>query len=200
MSKLYFKYGPMESGKSAKLLMEAHGFMNRGIETICMKPYLDDRYGKDIIKSRIGLQLPCFVIYRHEDLYKTISDFIHDLDDTKVKWVLIDEAQFLTKEQVLQLRFAVDRLNVNVICYGIRTDFQTNVFEGSKRLFELADDIEEMKISCSCGRKAIFNARFNEIGQLVVNGEQVLIGGEDIYTPMCSKCYYELLEKQNKIM
>lgn len=94
-----------------------------------------------------------------------------------------------------QFRAIVDDFDINVMCYGLRTDFQTHLFEGSKRLFELADDIDELKISCSCGRKAIFNARFNENGELVVNGEQILIGGEDKYKPMCSKCYREELNK-----
>ena len=118
-------------------------------------------------------------------------------DDIKLQWILVDESQFLTSEHVEQLRAIVDDLDISVICYGLRTDFQTHLFEGSKRLFELADSIEEMKISCSCGKKAIFNARFNENGELVTSGEQILIGGEDIYKPMCSRCYRKELEKSN---
>lgn len=107
----------------------------------------------------------------------------------------MDESQFLTTIQVEELRRIVDDFGINVLCYGLRTDFKTNLFEGSKRLFELADDINEMKISCSCGRKAIINARFNENDEIVINGEQVLIGGEDIYKPLCSKCYTEEVKK-----
>jgi thymidine kinase len=199
MGKFYFKYGPMESAKSALLLIEAYNFEKRGIGFLCMKPCVDNRENTEAICSRIGIERECFSIYPDYDIYKIVKEMIQNKKENQqdLQWILVDESQFLSFEHVEQLRAIVDDFNINVLCYGLRTDFQTNLFEGSKRLFELADDIDEMKISCSCGRKAIFNARFNENGELVTCGEQILIGGEDKYKPMCSKCYREEIEKQN---
>jgi thymidine kinase len=197
MAKFYFKHGPMESAKSALLLIEAYNFEKREIGFLCMKPSVDNRESNEKICSRIGIEKDCFTIYPDYNIYKIVNKIVEEQDENnKLQWILVDESQFLTGYQVEQLRAVVDLLNINVLCYGLRTDFQTRLFEGSKRLFELADDIEEMKISCACGRKAIFNARFNEIGQIVTDGEQVLIGGEDKYKPMCSKCYREEIAKQ----
>lgn len=194
MSKLYYKYGPMESAKSALLLMEAYSFESRGIDVICMKPSIDDRDGAiNKIKSRVGLEKECIIIYPDYDIFEIIKNILNS--GRRIQWVLVDESQFLTAYQIEELRAVVDTFDINVMCYGLRTDFQTKLFEGSKRLFELADDIEEMKISCACGRKAIVNARFNQNGDIVINGEQILIGGEDIYKPLCSKCYKEEIKK-----
>lgn len=194
MSKLYFKYGPMESAKSALLLMEAYSFESRNIEVLCMKPSIDDRDGAtNKIKSRVGLEKECIVIYPDYNIFEIVKKILND--GRNIQWILVDESQFLTTYQIEELRAVVDTFDINVMCYGLRTDFQTKLFEGSKRLFELADDIEEMKISCSCGRKAIVNARFNQNGDIVINGEQILIGGEDIYKPLCSKCYKEEIKK-----
>lgn len=196
MSKFYFKFSPMEAGKSAMLLIEAYNFEKRNINILCMKPSIDNRESIDKISSRIGIEKECFVIYPNYDIYAIVKKIISlNENNNKLQWILVDESQFLTSEQVEQFRAIVDDFDINVMCYGLRTDFQTHLFEGSRRLFELADDIDELKISCSCGRKAIFNARFNENGELVVNGEQILIGGEDKYKPMCSKCYREELNK-----
>lgn len=198
-SKLRFVYGPMESAKSALLLIEAYNFEKRGIGFLCMKPSIDNRENTNAICSRIGIERECFSIFGDYDIYNIVKKIISqkNVAEQRLQWILVDESQFLTTTQVEQLRAIVDDLNINVLCYGLRTDFQTNLFEGSKRLFELADDIDEMKISCSCGRKAIFNARFNEYGELVTSGEQILIGGEDKYKPMCSKCYRKEVEKHN---
>ena len=196
MSKFYFKFSPMEAGKSAMLLIEAYNFEKRNINILCMKPSIDNRESIDKISSRIGIEKECFVIYPNYDIYAIVKKIISlNENNNKLQWILVDESQFLTSEQVEQFRAIVDDFDINVMCYGLRTDFQTHLFEGLKRLFELADDIDELKISCSCGRKAIFNARFNENGELVANGEQILIGGEDKYKPMCSKCYREELNK-----
>ena len=196
MSKFYFKFSPMEAGKSAMLLIEAYNFEKRNINILCMKPSIDNRESIDKISSRIGIEKECFVIYPNYDIYAIVKKIISlNENNNKLQWILVDESQFLTSEQVEQFRAIVDDFDINVMCYGLRTDFQTHLFEGSKRLFELADDIDELKISCSCGRKAIFNARFNENCELVANGEQILIGGEDKYKPMCSKCYREELNK-----
>ena len=197
--KLRFLYSPMEAGKSAMLLIEAHYFEKRNVGILCMKPSIDDRDGTDVIKSRIGIERECLTIYPNYDIYKIVTKIIEEQekngDENKLQWILVDESQFLTGFQVEQLRAIVDNLGINVLCYGLRTDFRTRLFEGSKRLFELADDIEEMKISCTCGRKAIFNARFNEFGVIVTDGEQILIGGEDKYKPICSKCYRKEVER-----
>ena len=196
MSKFYCKFSPVEAGKSAMLLIEAYNFEKRNINILCMKPSIDNRESIDKISSRIGIEKECFVIYPNYDIYAIVKKIISlNENNNKLQWILVDESQFLTSEQVEQFRAIVDDFDINVMCYGLRTDFQTHLFEGSKRLFELADDIDELKISCSCGRKAIFNARFNENGELVANGEQILIGGEDKYKPMCSKCYREELNK-----
>ena len=196
MGKFYFKFSPMEAGKSAMLLIEAYNFEKRNINILCMKPSIDNRESIDKISSRIGIEKECFVIYPNYDIYAIVKKIISlNENNNKLQWILVDESQFLTSEQVEQFRAIVDDFDINVMCYGLRTDFQTHLFEGSKRLFELADDIDELKISCSCGRKAIFNARFNENGELVANGEQILIGGEDKYKPICSKCYREELNK-----
>ena len=196
MSKFYFKFSPMEAGKSAMLLIEAYNFEKRNINILCMKPSIDNRESIDKISSRIGIEKECFVIYPNYDIYAIVKKIISlNENNNKLQWILVDESQFLTSEQVEQFRAIVDDFDINVMCYGLRTDFQTHLFEGSKRLFELADDIDELKISCSCGRKAIFNARFNENGELVANGEQILIGGEDKYKPMCSKCHRDELNK-----
>lgn len=197
-SKLYYIYSTMNASKSASLLMKAHSFEENGIPFICMKPSIDTRDGIDVISSRIGLKRECVSIYQNDNIYNIITEIFNqfrEIEKRLPEWILIDESQFLTIEQVEQLSYIVDFLNVNIICYGIRTDFRTNLFGGSKRLFELADNIEEMKISCSCGRKAIINARVDDGGNVITDGEQVLIGGNDRYVTMCRKCYREAVEK-----
>lgn len=195
--KLRFIYGPMESAKSALLLIEAHNFEKRGIGVLCMKPSTDNRDGENIIKSRIGLERECFVILPDYNIFQIIKEILVENKSNKIplQWILVDESQFLTSKQVNQLRQVVDQLGINVLCYGLRTDFQTKLFEASKRLFELADDIDELKIACRCGRKAVVNARYNSLGEIVIDGAQVLIGGEDIYKPLCFKCFRDEIHK-----
>lgn len=201
MSKLYFYYGTMGSSKSAQLLMKAYSFEERGIGFICIKPSIDNRDGVDVIKSRIGLQRECIPFGINDNIFDFIKECIYNCEIQMLqypKWVLVDESQFLTSEQVNQLAKVVDELDINVICYGLRGDFMTNTFEGSKRLFELADEINEMKISCSCGRKAVINARIDKNGEIIIDGEQIVIGGNESYIPLCRKCYYTALSKKNK--
>ena len=198
MCKLYFKYSPMNSGKSGILLMQAHQCEERGIPFLCFKSIIDTRDGEDVIVSRVGIKRECISIDVKDNLYDIIYNYtanavLEGMD--KPLWILIDECQFLSREQVNQLAMIVDRLNINVMCYGLRTDFTTNLFEGSKRLMELADSIEEVKTLCHCGNKAIVNARFNN-GELVTEGDQIVIGGNDMYTSICRKCYFDLLEKK----
>lgn len=200
--KLFYKYGVMSCSKSAQLLMTAHSFEEHGIPFLCIKPDIDDRDGQDVIASRIGISRECISFDTSHDLYRFIENYIVNVQlqgFEKPQWILVDECQFLSKEQVDQLSYVVDNLDINVMCYGLRTDFKTEFFEGSKRLTEIADDIEEIKISCRCGRKAIVNARIDEFGNIVTDGEQIEIGGNEKYISLCRKCYRKLIEKQNKV-
>lgn len=198
MAKLYMKYGTMSSGKSGVLLMQAHQLEERGIPFLCLKSAIDTRDGEDVIVSRIGIKRECITIGAEDNLYLLMNSIIGDLTLqglSKPCWVLVDEAQFLSARQVEQLGAVVDRLNINVMCYGLRTDFLSKMFDGSKRLMELADEIDEIKTSCSCGRKAVVNARFHN-GEITTEGEQIMIGGNETYIPLCRKCYFEALERE----
>jgi thymidine kinase len=182
----------MSSGKTLKLLATAYNLEENGIQIMVLKPSLDTRDGEDIIKTRAGLERKCIMIDKDVNLYKAIKAYKNVLASQfeELKWVLIDEAQFLTEEQVDQLSDVVDFLDVNVMCFGLRTDFQSRLFPGSKRLFELADDLEEIKSSCTCGsRKASINARFGENGEIITEGGQVEIGGNNKYKALCRKCW-----------
>lgn len=157
-----------------------------------LKPSIDNRDGEDVVKSRVGLSRKCVPIDRDVDLYKAIKAYKNVLDAQfeTLKWVLVDECQFLTSKQVDQLSDVVDFLDINVMCFGLRTDFQSHLFEGSKRLFEIADDLEEIKSTCECGdKKTSINARFGEDGEIVLSGNQVDIGGNEKYRAICRKCW-----------
>lgn len=194
MAKLYYIYGPMNVSKSASLLMKAHSFESNGIPFACIKSSIDDRDGSNTIKSRVGIERECISIKPTDDVYRIFKTY-NDVNNP-LKWILVDESQFLTIEQVDQLAKIVDTLNINVMCYGLRTDFKANLFDGSKRLFELADNVEEMKVSCRCGRKAIINARIDDNGNIIKEGEQIMTGGNERYVTMCRKCYSELVNKK----
>ncbi len=193
-SKLYFYYGTMGSSKTLRLLTTAYNFEENGIPFMVLKPKTDTRDGDGIIRSRIGIERNCVMISDNEDIYRAVECYNNILLSTlsKLEWILIDECQFLTEEQVNQLAKIVDNLNINVMCFGLRTDFQSKLFPGSKRLFELADTIEEVKSRCSCGRKTSINARFDSLGNLILDGNQIMIGGNDLYKPLCRKCWMEL--------
>ena len=195
--KLYFSYGTMNSGKSLQLLAQAHNFQEKKIPFIILKSEIDDRDGTDVIHSRALGDRECVTIKRTTNIYKLISTMVNinnAMYKPQLKWVLVDESQFLSKEQVDQLAAVVDKFDISVMCYGLRTDFQTNLFEGSKRLFEVADSLIEIKSSCECDGKTIFNARVDKDGNVVVDGEQIEVGGDDRYVSMCRKCYYEKVE------
>lgn len=192
--KLMFKYGTMGSGKSLQLLSTAYNFQEHNISFVVLKSEIDTRDGKDIIYSRLGEHRECLSVSPQNDLYNIISGMYSALiasGENPLRWVLVDEAQFLTPEQVEQLAAICDNFGVNVICYGLRTDFKTKLFPGSQRLFELADSFEEIKSSCFCGSKTIFNARVNSDKEIVIDGDQVEVGGDDKYISYCRKCYFK---------
>ena len=188
MAKLYFYYGTMNSGKSMLLLAKAYNFQERGIPFLLLKSRIDTRDGKDVIHSRSLGDKECIGFNREENVFNIVENIIEESKE-KYQWILVDESQFLTENQVDELSHIVDDLNINVICYGLRSDFRTKLFPGSKRLFEIADTIEELKSTCSCGNKTIYNARIDENGNLVTKGKQVEVGGEDKYISICRKCY-----------
>lgn len=195
MAKLYFKYGAMGSSKTAQALITKFNYEEKGMRVLLLKPAVDIRDGKTIVKSRIGLQSEALVFQKNENIYDKIryNDIARYPDA-----VIIDEAQFLTRKQVEQLRDAVDKENISVLCFGLRTDFQLKLFEGSKALFELAENISEIKSVCGCGNKASVNARIDRDGKVVTDGKQVEIGGNDKYVSMCYKCYNELTSNRRK--
>lgn len=176
MAKLSFRYGSMGSSKTANILMIKYNFEEKGKKAILLKPKCENRDGSHKLRSRIGLESDCMFV---EDFLK---------NPTKCDCILVDEAQFLTKKQVNLLSDLVDFEDIPVICFGLKTDFKGNLFEGSKRLMELADEIEEITTICWCGRKARFNARIIN-GQVVKTGSQFQLGGNDSYTSLCRKHY-----------
>lgn len=183
----------MGGGKSLHLLATAHNFQTHSIPFVIFKSEVDDRDGDGVVSSRAMDGRPCVSLSREDNIFNIISEYIQSemLGAEGIKWVLVDEAQFLTAEQVDQLAAICDVYGISVMCYGLRTDFQTHLFEGSKRLFEVADTFEEVKSACYCNHKTIFNARINPAGDVVTDGEQVEIGGDDKYVSLCRKCYYE---------
>ena len=186
--KLYFRYGTMGSAKTALLLTTAYNFEERGMRYVCLKPIVDTREKTNVIHSRIGIQRECRWIYHESDLYEMAQQMFEETMAV-IDWFLVDEAQFLTASQVDQLARIVDDFGSNVICYGLRTDFRSCLFEGSRRLFEIADTIDEIKTTCTCGRKNIIFAWLDSIGDFVVEGQQVEIGGDDRYIAVCRKCW-----------
>ncbi len=188
IGKLYFRYGTMGSAKTAMLLTTAYNFEERKMPYKCLKPVIDTRDQKNVIRSRIGIERECDWIYHDTDLYLYAKQLFEE-HNAIVEWFLVDEAQFLTSEQVDQLSRVVDDFGCNVMCYGLRTDFKTKLFEGSRRLFEIADSIDEIKSTCTCGHKTIVNARIDANGDFVEEGAQVEIGGDDRYIAVCRKCW-----------
>lgn len=192
MAKLYFKYGAMGSSKTAQALITKFNYEERGMKVWIAKPSIDSRDGENIIQSRIGLKTEAYVISENENIYRTFQMLKGRYDV-----IIIDEAQFLTEEQVNQLGNIVIQLKVPVMCFGLKTDFQTNMFPGSKRLFEIAESISEIKTICKCGKKATVNARIDSFGNIITEGEQVELGGNDKYIAMCYKCYLEAIREKD---
>ena len=180
----------MNAGKSTALLQSSHNYRERGMNTLVLTPAIDDRDGKGVIKSRIGLESEALEITESDDLLMVIRKETHL---QPVHCILIDEAQFLTKAQVYQLGEVCDRLNIPVLAYGLRTDFQGELFEGSQYLLAWADNLKELKAVCHCGKKATMVVRLNEDGEPVSEGLQVEIGGSDRYVSMCRRHFKETL-------
>ena len=191
MAKLYFKYGAMGSSKSAQALITQFNYEELGMTVWLIKPSVDDRDGANIIRSRIGLQREAQVIHPDEDIIATFARAGH------ADVIIADEAQFFSPEQIDQLRTLVDERDMPVICFGLRTDFLTHLFPGSRRLFEVADSLTEIKTVCACGHKATVNARIAG-GRIVTEGEQVFLGGNESYVAMCYKCWQEKIKKQRE--
>lgn len=184
MAKLYFKFGAMGCSKTAQALITKFNYEERNMKVLLLKPAIDNRDGANTVKSRIGLQNEAIAIRENEDVYKTYFERYSDRDV-----VIVDECQFLTPEQVDQLAQIVIDRNIPVLCFGLSTDFTTHLFPGSKRLFEIAESITEIKSVCTCGAKATVNARIDEAGRIVTEGSQVCIGGNDRYVAMCRRCW-----------
>ena len=188
MAKLYFIYAAMNAGKSTTLLQSAFNYEERGMRPALFTAAIDTRGGEGVIASRIGLKAPARAFDQSTDLFVDV-DAINRAG--RVDCVFIDEAQFLTGEQVAQAARIVDQLAIPVLCYGLRTDFRGELFSGAQRLFALADEVRELKTICFCGRKATMNLRVNDSGEAVTDGDTVLIGGNERYEALCRKHFME---------
>ena len=188
MAKLYFNYSSMNAGKSTMLLQANHNYIERGMKPRIYTSDLDNRFGEGEIVSRIGLKAKSNIFTSKTDIY---IDVLNIHNNSIVDCVLIDEAQFLTQNQVIQLGKVVDELDIPVLAFGIRTDFQGNLFEGSKYLLAWADNLKEIKTVCHCGRKATMVLRLNAKGEVVSDGTQIEIGGEEKYVSVCRKHFIE---------
>lgn len=192
MGKLHFRFGAMGSSKTAQALIMKFNYEEKNLKVFFGKPATDTRDGADVVRSRIGLSAKVEVIPKDLDLYKRVSFEIDDIDI-----VIIDEAQFLTPRQIEDCRRLVDTFDIPVFLYGLRTDFQSHLFEGSKRIMELADEITQLKTVCSCGREAIINARLVN-GKPVNEGETIQLGGNESYVAMCHNCWERALKWPTK--
>ncbi|MDH4109754.1 MAG: thymidine kinase [Gammaproteobacteria bacterium] len=188
MAKLYFYYSSMNAGKSTSLLQSSYNYRERGMNTLILAPELDDRYGAGRVKSRIGLEAVATTFARSDDLFQAVSACCAE---APLHCVLVDEAQFLTKDQVFQLGQVTDLLDIPVLAYGLRTDFQGEPFEGSKYLLAWADNLKELKAICHCGSKATMVIRLDANGNAVTEGSQIEIGGNDRYVSMCRRHFKE---------
>lgn len=192
MAKLYFKYGAMGSSKTAQALITKYNYEENDMRVWLIKPATDDRDGASVVKSRIGLMAEAEAISPEADLFALFPQRHADV-------VIVDECQFFPPEQIDQLRRVVDELDIPVLCFGLRSDFQTKLFPGSRRLFELADSIQEIKTICDCGSKATVNARIDGEGYVVTEGAQVVLGGNDCYIAMCHRCWQNAIREHKKV-
>ena len=195
MAKLYFKYGAMGSSKTAQALITKYNYEENDMSVWLIKPSADTRDGADILRSRIGLEAEVEVMTPDTDVYQRFKKTRAENCDA----VIVDECQFMLPQQIDQLRAIVNDYDIPVMCFGLRTDFQTKLFPGSLRLMELADAIEEIKTMCDCGTKATINARIDSEGFIVTQGAQVVLGGNDSYIAMCHRCYINGIRDKKKI-
>ena len=192
MAKLYFKYGAMGSSKTAQALITKYNYEENDMRVWLIKPATDNRDGAAVVKSRIGLMAEAESLGPEADLFALFPQRNADV-------VIVDECQFFPPEQIDQLRRIVDELDIPVLCFGLRSDFQTKLFPGSRRLFELADSIQEIKTICDCGSKATVNARIDGEGYVVTEGAQVVLGGNDCYIAMCHRCWQRAITEHRKV-
>ena len=192
MAKLYFKYGAMGSSKTAQALITKYNYEENDRRVWLIKPATDNRDGAAVVKSRIGLMAEAESLGPEADLFALFPQRNADV-------VIVDECQFFPPEQIDQLRRIVDELDIPVLCFGLRSDFQTKLFPGSRRLFELADSIQEIKTICDCGSKATVNARIDGEGYVVTEGAQVVLGGNDCYIAMCHRCWQRAITEHRKV-
>ncbi len=195
MAKLYFKYGAMGSSKTAQALITKYNYEENDLKVWLIKPSADTRDGEQILRSRIGLEAAVEVIPPETDIYARYLG----IRELNCDVIIVDECQFLTEAQIDQLRAIVDEHNIPVMCFGLRTDFQTRLFPGSRRLMEVADTIQEIKTICDCGAKATVNARIDGSGHIITQGAQVVLGGNDSYIAMCHKCYVRGI-RENRVI
>ena len=195
MAKLYFKYGAMGSSKTAQALITKYNYEENGLQVWLIKPSADTRDGATVLRSRVGLEARVEVMAPDTDIR---ARFLAE-QQGRCTVVIVDECQFLTPEQIDQLRAVVDEFRVPVMCFGLRTDFQTRLFPGSRRLMEVADTIQEIKTICDCGAKATVNARIDGSGYIVTQGAQVELGGNDRYIALCHRCYVNGIREHKKI-
>ena len=195
MAKLYFKYGAMGSSKTAQALITKYNYEENGMKTWLIKPSADTRDGKTVLRSRIGLEATVDVINPETDIYALFAREKQGNCDV----VIADECQFFTPEQIDGLRAIVNDFDLAVICFGLRTDFQTKLFPGSRRLMEIADKFQEIKTMCDCGIKATVNARIDSQGHIVTEGAQVQLGGNDSYIAMCHRCWVRGI-RENRVI
>ena len=191
MAKLYFYYSAMNAGKTTNLLQSSYNYAERGMNTLVLKPRIDNRAGESRVRSRIGLEADAIDVGPEVDLRQLV---VREGGEQAVHCVLVDEAQFLSAQQVGQLTEVVDTLDIPVLAYGLRTDFLGELFEGAKLLLALADELREIKTVCHCGRKAIMTVRFDGKGRPMRAGDQIQIGGNETYISMCRRHFKESLQ------
>lgn len=191
MAKLYFKFGAMGCSKTAQALITKFNYEERGMKVLLVKPSTDNRDGATTVRSRIGLQAEAIAVPEDQDLYDLYKD-----ENSDCNVIIVDECQFLHPDQVDQLSRVVMDFDIPVLCFGLSTDFLTHLFPGSRRLFEIADSIQEIKSVCKCGDKATVNARLDDNGNVVFSGDQLCLGGNERYVAMCKKCWLKARRDQ----
>jgi thymidine kinase len=202
MAKMHYRYSTMNAGKSIDVIKTAHNYEELNKRSLLLTPAIDDRYGVGKVTSRIGVSKDAIIVYSHTDIYDMVCGML-EIDPTRIYSIVIDEAQFLKEQQVIQLASLVDKRGIAVICYGLRTDFRGKLFEGSKALMELADSVEELKTLCrieDCDKKATMVVRVDKDGKPIREGEIIQIGGNDSYVQVCRKHFFNYPETNPKVL